>query len=146
MIKSLKDALNKLFNLEEQLEAYEEFFKKFYVPRYLTRTKKEHQDIRNHVRKNPDTCDHLKGGPTRSPAAGLDYNVSHHKFIDGSERVRCLNCGRKWFKGKPDWSGALYMVKNSTNTRTSSEIPPIILNQRWNQLNAQKPEEPCQKP
>ena len=72
-------------------------------------------------------CGHLKG----SRVYGLmrrDYNVSFHTFINGEQRIRCLNnCGFEVWN-RPGWSYkwqyAMKMVKQSTNTRTASEVVP----------------------
>ena len=52
-----------------------------------------------------------------------DYNVSDHTFIDGTRVIKCLTCGIRWTKESPDWNKALYMVANSSNSRSSSEVP-----------------------
>src|ERR1700687_2519364 len=68
-------------------------------------------------------CNHRKG----SQWGGLiDYAVSFHTFIDGSQRIACLKgCGFEVYN-KPEWSFkwavGLKMVEQSTNTRTSSEV------------------------
>ena len=92
-----------------------------YVPKYSTRTPEEHQAIRDSIRKDPSTCKHLKGGYIQS-LGHKDFNVSFHTFCDGSRRIICNSCGKKWFKGQPDWEEALKMNEQSTNAASASEI------------------------
>jgi hypothetical protein len=81
------------------------------------------------VKRRQNLCSHLKGqryfnmtGAPR-PSALEDYNVSFHRFINNRARIICNKCRRVWWEGDPDWKQALYMVKNSTNKASSSEIP-----------------------
>jgi hypothetical protein len=37
-----------------------------------------------------------KGGRYRDSSAKIDYHVSQHVFIDGSQVVKCLLCSAKW--------------------------------------------------
>lgn len=64
-----------------------------YKPRL--RTAAERAAILDKMKRASENCDHIKGGPFRS-SYGKDYNLSRHIFIDGSERIRCNQCGRKW--------------------------------------------------
>lgn len=51
------------------------------------------------VQKNvakQQNCNHLKGGRYRDSSAKIDYHVSQHVFIDGSQLVKCLLCGSRW--------------------------------------------------
>jgi hypothetical protein len=71
-------------------------------------------------------CNHRKGGKVSAWGGRIDYAVSFHTFIDGSQRIACLKgCGFEVFN-KPEWSFkwavGLKMVEQSTNTRTSSEV------------------------
>ena len=94
-----------------------------YVPKYPGRTSIEHEAIRKRIQVDPATCQHLKGGRLRS--GYKDYNVSCHTFINGETKIRCLSCRRVWTSKDPDGKEALLMVKNSTNARTSSEVPML---------------------
>lgn len=72
-----------------------------------------------------EKCNHLKGGRYRCWGGMLDYNVGFHTFIDGSQKIWCLNgCGFEVWN-KPDWSFkwaiAVKMVKRSSNCASSSE-------------------------
>ena len=95
---------------------------KDYVPRYYSRTVTDHDDIRRRIAINPAVCKHLKGGRFRRRNAVKDYNVSHHRFIDGTERIRCHSCGTKWFSTDANWNEALAMTEGSTNS-PSLEMP-----------------------
>lgn len=90
-------------------------------------------------------CDHLKGGRNRSQTKqNPNYNISYHSFIDGTRRIRCHNCGMKWFKddtreflirnGKKipnhtglGWNDALFMQRNTSNTLSASEMPQAVI-------------------
>lgn len=95
-------------------------------------------------------CLHLKGGrhPYAKTAKGGfgDFAIGDHTFVDGTRRVNCLVCFKKWFPGQPGWEEAEYMLKHTTNTRTASEVPlpgyseyvkkstrqkPVQFNGRW---------------
>lgn len=89
-------------------------------------------------------CHHLKGGKHRNKSV-VDYAVYSHTFIDGTTYIRCQLCGMKWFEldtaaalvrknNKGDmiqipnhtdisWSRAVEMVGQSTNKKSSAEIP-----------------------
>jgi len=87
-------------------------------------------------------CTHLKGGkegPNRPRSARIDYAVSFHTFIDGRSYIKCLICSSKWKPGDTadflirrgqkvknhtglGWDQAWNMLKNSTNTPTTSEV------------------------
>ena len=91
-------------------------------------------------------CTHMKGGKNHTNEQNVNYNVSYHVFIDGTRRIKCLSgCGMKWFKEDTrdflvrkgnkipnhtgiGWNDALYMTKHSSNTRSTSEMPPSVLN------------------
>ena len=100
-----------------------------YVPKYGLRTEQEHEIIRRNLRVkfDPKNCDHLKGDPFKSRFS-RDYNMSLHTFPDGTRRVRCLSCGRKWFSADSNWLDALKMVNRSTNSPSGSEIAPKVCN------------------
>lgn len=102
VVRSLKDGLKK------------------YVPKYALRHGGEHDEIRRMIRPIPP-CQHLKGG--RRPALVKDYNVSKHIFIDGTVRIICNSCRKKWFKESTDWIEAERMVRESSNRMSRSEIP-----------------------
>jgi hypothetical protein len=86
-------------------------------------------------------CSHLKGvlydGQREHKYAQsrptLDYNVGMHQFIDGSVRIRCLNgCGWEVWKTPNTmfkWAAGLRMVKQSSNTFSSSERPLSVLDE-----------------
>lgn len=93
-----------------------------YVPKYRSRTSKQHQDIRDRIKQDPSTCRHRKGGGICYFA---DYNISDHRFIDGSRRVRCLSCGKIWWAGTPEWEEAKAMLESTSNRWSSSEIVDI---------------------
>lgn len=90
-----------------------------YVPMYSKRSAEMHKIIRARLRINPKNCSHLKG---RVAGFRKDYNLSYFIFPDGVHRIRCLSCGRKWFKTDSDWEEALEMFYHSTNGTASSEI------------------------
>lgn len=93
-----------------------------YVPKYITRSQGDHVEIRKMIQPRPP-CLHLKGGANRRYAAFADYNVSQHTFIDGTTRIICNSCRKKWFPESPDWEKAKEMVSFSSNSPSSSEIP-----------------------
>jgi hypothetical protein len=95
---------------------------KSYVPKYYKRSGIEHDAIRTRILRRQDRCSHLKGGPKLN-ANVHDYNVMHHIYIDGSTRIRCGNCGKKWTPESVDWKEALRMHDLSSNSITTSEIP-----------------------
>jgi hypothetical protein len=109
-------------NAEKQRKAFVEYWKN-YVPQYSRRTEAEHTACRRRATTSPSVCQHRKGFHRRPRSVVKDYNVSFHRFIDGTERIRCLSCGKKWFPSDADWQQALNMVEDSTNTRTASETP-----------------------
>lgn len=80
-------------------------------------------------RPSVDVCSHRKGaGPYESPEKEAsirttDYNVSGFRFIDGSQRIICNRCRRKWFIGDPDWFEAVKMLEQSSNGWASNETP-----------------------
>lgn len=91
------------------------------------------------IRKQRD-CTHLKGGAQKMPSQVDDYNVYHHKFIDGKQWVKCNSCSAKWMpedtseffvRGKKSyvnhtglgWKDALRMAAKSSNRASASEIP-----------------------
>jgi len=63
-----------------------------------------------------DACLHLKG--TGNTGFKKDYAVGQHTFIDGHVEVKCLICSKQF---KPQLPETLFMLKNTTNTKTSSE-------------------------
>jgi hypothetical protein len=77
---------------------------------------KPHQELLEEKQKN---CRHSKGGYVRGPI--VDYNISHHIFIDGSERIKCLTCSKTWVPSDPDWKDVVKMMYYSTNRTTTSE-------------------------
>lgn len=94
-----------------------------YVPLYSRRSDQNHEEIRQRIKFDPKTCRHLKG-MGRGPSSMItDYNISHYLFIDGRERVRCMNCRRDWFRGTPEWVEAKAMLEHTSNTLNSSERP-----------------------
>jgi hypothetical protein len=97
-------------------------------------------------------CAHLKGGAHRSYKAAKDYAVYRHKFIDGSERIKCFLCSMEVRNGsvsrgipadtrdfiyrehsgvikkfpnptRLSWDDALELANQSSNKFSSSEIP-----------------------
>lgn len=86
-------------------------------------------------------CDHRKGtsGKVRNPV--VDYNVYAHTFINSFTVITCNKCGMSWGQGttkeilvdrdgskKKNHTGlsfedALAMTAQSTNQRSSAEIP-----------------------
>jgi hypothetical protein len=87
------------------------------------------------------TCKHLKGGKHRRATQAEDPNVSLHIFITGEVYIKCHNCNMKWrpqdtkevrvangkkYKNhtKIGWEEAKALFEKSSNTKTSSEIPP----------------------
>jgi hypothetical protein len=85
------------------------------------------------VKRRQDLCSHLKGQryfnmtSAPRPPAFTDYNVSFHRFVNNRARIICNVCRRKWWEDDADWDKALYMVKNSSNVPSSSEIPGVML-------------------
>lgn len=74
------------------------------------------------LKKRQDKCSHLKGG-RMAGRWSTDYNVSNFTYIDGTQEIKCLTCGKKWFNGDLGWQDALNMFRQSTNTPNSSERP-----------------------
>jgi hypothetical protein len=99
-----------------------------YKPKHTPRTLEECQRVRDRIRKDPATCKHLKGGNLKTIVR--DFNLSHHTFIDGSQRIICNFCGKKWFKDSPDWNEAVKMFEQSTNMSSASEQVPTA----WRQI------------
>jgi hypothetical protein len=75
-------------------------------------------------------CNHLKGGGAHRFRFGWDmfrgkskdYNVIRHVFADTSEVIRCVSCRKQWRPKNRGWKKAVEMMKQSTNTPSSSEI------------------------
>jgi hypothetical protein len=67
-----------------------------------------------------ERCKHKKGS-LGFWSLHSDYAVEHHRFIDGSERIRCILCSKFWTPTDPDWKQAVEMMENSTNRPQSSE-------------------------
>lgn len=68
-------------------------------------------------------CYHLKGGQHRR-AMIRDYAITDHQFIDGTRKVWCQLCKKTWVPGTWGWKRDVpFMLANTTNTCTSSEIP-----------------------
>jgi hypothetical protein len=102
--------------------------------------------IQKNVAKQQN-CNHLKGGRYRDSSSKLDYHISQHVYIDGSQVVKCLLCSSKWSPtdtaeffirdgGKTkvfNWTGSgwrdslagrpsvIYMLSHTTNKITRSE-------------------------
>jgi hypothetical protein len=72
------------------------------------------------TRKDPELCNHLKGGDAKSYFK--DYAVTTHTLPDGNTYIRCMICADKWVPSDPDWDAALIMAKNSSNSPSSSEV------------------------
>jgi hypothetical protein len=94
--------------------------------------KKLIEAVYNPIQRRQEFCLHLKGGRwiksadnkisfmgSRRPLQ--DFSIGDHTFIDGTRRVNCLQCFKKWYPDKPGWEEAEYMLKHTTNTRTSSQ-------------------------
>lgn len=84
---------------------------------------------RDAIRERPsqDDCKHLKGNGNKGNGPGisyprLDYAVWHHVFPDSTQLIACAICGKRWHEEDPDWTTAVAMLKESTNTTTASEI------------------------
>lgn len=93
-------------------------------------------------------CKHLKGGKGGPKTQNKDYAVSHHRFPNNVQYIRCLICGMKWYprdtveylsrEGKNGkiheignhthigWREAVNMMEGSTNTLTASESLPSV--------------------
>src|ERR1700676_822739 len=41
-------------------------------------------------------CRHEKGGKNGPRSGVLDYNVYHHTFINGEQRIKCSTCQMTW--------------------------------------------------
>lgn len=84
-------------------------------------------------------CKHLKGGHSRKRGQQKDYNLYSHTFTDGKIVIKCNSCRAKWFEGdtaeylhrngnaipnwtKIGWTEATYMLEESSNKPSSSEI------------------------
>lgn len=89
--------------LRERKRNFPEFFKRLVTP------------------PSQDACPHLKGGRLRGPRK--DYSVNLHTFVDGSKKITCTICRKKWTPDSPDWENAVSMVEQSTNRPSSSEVP-----------------------
>lgn len=113
---------------------------------YERRTDKEHAEIRARIKVDPKDCNHAKGGPTwNSPYIG-DYNLSLFTFIDGTQRIRCLTCGQKWFKGDKGWKEMYEKAQQrSTNKEGSSEQVPDVKNQLRNIMRRKGRKKPDRK-
>ena len=75
-------------------------------------------------KKLQDACSHLKGGTYSSAKLGsdhFDFCISDHHFPDGIRKVKCLLCSKEF---DPESSEAIYMLENTTNTKTASEFHP----------------------
>jgi hypothetical protein len=98
------------------------------------------------IRDKQERCSHLKGGRYRRKTMREDYNVAFHTFIDGSRRIWCMSCFKKWAPEDADWTEAMRMFMRSTNQETSSEVVmpnipefvkkatrqnPVFWNGRW---------------
>ena len=116
VVLDVEKFINERYEKERLIE-----FRKNYIPLYGQRTEAEHARIRESLKRDPNKCSHLKGGDIRRGVM-KDYNVTGHYFPNGILRIRCSICGKKWFKGDPDWSEAIRMVNQSTNSISSSEI------------------------
>jgi hypothetical protein len=85
-------------------------------------------------------CRHLKGATSTAKNPTVDYALSEHTFINADIYIRCLICGMRWKPAdtidflvrngkrisnhtKIGWREARNMMGQSTNTRTSTEIP-----------------------
>jgi hypothetical protein len=129
--------------LEEKMEALSEKKEKQRI--YAARDKSRKELSSYNVAQKQQAqklCSHLKGGKIdeHHPKGPLvDYAVYHHTYPDGSTAIKCLICSMSWKKkdtadylvrgGKriPNhtglgWLDALRMIRQSTNTPTSSEI------------------------
>lgn len=91
---------------------------KSYVPKYRSRTKHDHDVIRQQITPDPTVCSHIKGGRHRLRLITKDYAISVHTYIDNRTVVRCLLCGKEWDRFDKE---AEKMIKNTSNTPTSSE-------------------------
>ena len=77
------------------------------------------------IKKIQDKCSHLKGGMIKSPNS-LDYCISDHRFPDGTRKVKCMLCSKEF---DLESSEAVYMLENTTNTKTASESNPASYDQ-----------------
>lgn len=132
---ALRDYLQSELNRIENLKAIakgQELFEKLQAykakqgPALPTRESPEARLTRRQT-----NCTHVKG--SRS-ATHRDYNLMHHFYIDGSQQIKCLSCGRPWWKTKTytdtEWNVAIEMMKSSTNTASSSELPAAVNDSR----------------
>jgi hypothetical protein len=80
--------------------------------------------ILTEIKKYQDNCSHLKGGKYSSANLGpghCDFCISDHRFPDGTRKVTCLICNKDFDPESPE---AIYMLKNTTNTKSASEFHP----------------------
>lgn len=66
-------------------------------------------------------CTHLKGGRyIKSPSK--DFNIWIHTFPTGLSTIRCLTCSKEWKGEQLNSDEVKYMLANTTNTPSSSEV------------------------
>src|ERR1700733_3791412 len=110
----------------------------------LARNAQREVSAKSHVEKTllkQARCRHEKGGRNGPRSGVLDYNVYHHTFINGEQRIKCSSCFMVWkindtvdflVRGrdkrkianhtKKGWAEACNMVAQSTNKASSSEV------------------------
>jgi hypothetical protein len=120
-VKQLLPILEKPVRGELNRRAIEEGLRlrRLYWLRFRKNSQPILREARNGATSKPP-CEHLKGGSIRSWRE--DYAVYLHTFLDGTVRVKCTLCPKAWYPNSPDWNDALSMVRQSTNTSSSSEL------------------------
>jgi hypothetical protein len=92
------------------------------------------------------TCRHIKGEKHRQkgPNQIIDYNLSSHRFIDGTSVIKCLTCGAKWrpedtaefryFKGKKvvnhthlGWLEVSRLFEHQSSNKASSSESILVV-------------------
>ena len=113
VVKVLKFFENRIYALRRRLQAENE-------------TQEREKDFTDKQRR----CRHCKGG--RLSSGVKDYCVYMHTFINGATKIWCGICGLcAWSDGPvAAWRYMQELADNSTNSRSSSEIPvpdgPVI--------------------
>jgi len=86
-------------------------------------------------------CRHLKGAEAsrwgvdrwggNKFGTAKDYNLACHTFPDAKTKIWCLNgCGFTSSPSDPNWKQAVEMFRQSSNSKSSSEIVPIAIPSR----------------
>jgi hypothetical protein len=100
-----------------------------YADEFLEKFRKDRPDPNNFSAQNKAPhhagCTHLKGRggwKQKYGSTSKDYNVHMHSFPDGKQKIWCgYGCGFVAWVGDSNWQAGLDMMKQSTNSPSSSE-------------------------